>query len=56
MEVPQKLKKLELAYDPEVPTPGIYAEKMKTNLKRHIHPNVHQTVSHFSRSVMSDCL
>ena len=45
-------KAKELAYDPEVPILGIYAEKMRTNLKRHIHPNVHQSVV----SVTQSCL
>ena len=40
MEFPQKLK-IDLPYDPAMPLLGIYPEKMKTNLERYIHHNVH---------------
>ena len=37
---PKKLK-IELPYDPAILLLGIYPEKMKTNSKRYVHPNVH---------------
>ena len=36
-----KKLKIELPYDPAIPLLGIYLEKMKTNSKRYMHPNVH---------------
>ena len=36
-----KKLKIELPHDPAIPLLGIYPEKMKTNSKRYMHPNVH---------------
>ena len=36
-----KKLKIELTYDPAVPLLGIYPGKIKTNLERYIHSNVH---------------
>ena len=36
-----KKLRLELPYDPAILLLGIYPEKMKTNLKRYMHPSVH---------------
>ena len=42
MEVLKKLK-IELPYDLALPLLGIYPEKMKTDSKRCMHPNVHSS-------------
>ena len=44
-----KILKIELLYDLAFPLLGIYLEKTKTNLKRHMHPNVHSNIIYNSQ-------
>ena len=44
LEVPLKKIKIELLYDPDSSLWGMYPEKMKTNLKRYIYPNIHSSI------------
>ena len=44
-----KILKIELLYDLAFPLLGIYLEKTKTNLKRHMHPNVHSNIIYDSQ-------
>ena len=47
MEVSQKKLKIELLHDPAIPLPVVYPKNTKnknTNLKRYMHPNVHNSI------------
>ena len=46
-----KKLKIELPYDPATPLLSIYPEKMKTNSKRYMHPNVHGSTVYNSQDM-----
>ena len=41
----------ELPYDPAIPLLGVYLKKMKTNLKRYMHPHVHCSIISNSQDI-----
>ena len=49
----QKIKKVELSYDPGIPFLNIYSRKLKPliNSKRYMHPYVHRSSVYSSRDV-----
>ena len=46
-----KKRKIEISYDPEIPHLGIYPEKTRNNLKRHVYYNVHSSTICSSQDV-----
>ena len=52
MEMPQKIKKKELPYDPAIPLLGVYSNAMKpVDQKRYLHFHVHCSIIHDSQAM-----